>query len=188
MTLLEMKKKILRFIEEIDEEHAKLTQDPDIAAKLNDVINMVQNELARMKKIPAVAEDEEVVAGEPFELNSLPDFYQLRLVRFKNAAGEETGYQIMDNLVIFAEDGNATFYYYKYPEMITDETVDAEYEFELSQDALEIMPCGVAADLLKTDVSTNYGKIFADRYETMLQRLDSRISMPTVSIEGGYDI
>ncbi len=188
MTLLEMKKKILRLIEEIDEEHAKLTQDPDIAAKLNDVISMVQNELARMKKIPAVAEDEEVVAMEPFELNQLSEFYQLRLVRAKNEAGEEMSYQIVDNLMIFAENGVATFYYYKYPEMITDETEDEGYEFELSQDALEILPYGVAADLLKTDVSTNYGKIFADRYETMLQRLDSRISMPTVSIEGGYDI
>ena len=62
------------------------------------------------------------------------------------------------------------------------------YEFELSADALEIMPYGVAADLLKSDVSNNYGQIYSQRYESMLQRLDPRYSMGSIYIEGGLDI
>lgn len=186
MTLKEMKKKVLQLIEEIDENNEKLTSDPDIAAKLNSVINQVQFELARMKKIPA-STTEDVTSDEIFDMNNLDNFYQLRLLRFKNTSGEDATFEVVDNMVIFSEDGTATIFYYKYPESITDETKD-NYEFELSQDCLEILPYGVAADLLKTDVSTNYGKIYAERYETMLQRLDPRYSMGSISIEGGVDI
>lgn len=178
MTLLEMKKKVLQLIEEISD-NSDLTNDPDIKAKLNSVINQVQFELARMKKIPAYKE-EEVTAGKVFDMFTLENFYQLRLMRFSGS------YEMVENLVIFAEEGKAEFYYFKYPEAITDETTD-DYEFELSQDALEILPYGVASDLLKSDVSSNYGAIYTQRYETMLQRLDPRYSMGSIFIEGGVD-
>lgn len=179
MTLLEIKKKVLQLIEEISD-NANLTDDPDIKAKLNSVINMVQFELARMKKIPAYVQ-REVKAGEVVDMNTLENFYQLRLIRF-------TGdYDLMENLAIFPEDGTADIYYYRYPVAITDSTPDT-YEFELSLDALEILPFGVAGDLLKSDVSAQYGAIYSQRYETMLQRLDSRYSMGGISFEGGVDI
>jgi hypothetical protein len=50
------------------------------------------------------------------------------------------------------------------------------------------MPYGIAADLLKSDISSEYGSIYATRYETMLQRLDPRHQMPSISIEGGVSI
>ena len=186
MTLLEMKKKVLQLIEEIDDTKKSLTSDPDIEAKLNSVINQVQFELARMKKMLA-NEEENVNAGEVFELNSLTGFYQLRLLRFKDVSGMDAAYEVVDNMVIFSTKGKATFFYYKLPDTITDKTPDS-YEFELPQDALEIMPYGVAADLLKSDVSTQYGEIYAKRYETMLQRLDPRYAMETMLVEGGVDI
>ena len=179
MTLLEIKKKVLQLIEEISD-NANLTDDPDIKAKLNSVINMVQFELARMKKIPAFVQ-REVKAGEVVDMNTLENFYQLRLIRF-------TGdYDLIENLVTFLEDGTADIYYYRYPVAITDDTPDT-YEFELSLDALELLPFGVAGDLLKSDVSSQYGAIYSQRYETMLQRLDSRYSMAGIAIEGGVDI
>ena len=52
ITLGEMKKKVLGLIEELNPKSTLLTDDPDIAAKHNDVINQVMFELARMKKIP----------------------------------------------------------------------------------------------------------------------------------------
>jgi hypothetical protein len=117
MTLLEIKKKVLQLIEEISPNNANLTDDPDIKAKLNSVINMVQFELARMKKIPAYVQ-REVKAGEVVDMNTLDNFYQLRLIRF-------TGdYDLMENLAVFLEDGTADIYYYKYPEAITDNTPD----------------------------------------------------------------
>lgn len=178
MTLLEIKKKTLQLIEEITD-GTDLTNDPDIKAKLNSVINQVQFELARMKKIPAYKEVE--VSDQVLDLNTLDNFYQLRLLRFNGS------YEIVENLVAFNGTGTAEVFYYKYPEVITDETPD-DYSFELSQDALEILPYGVASDLLKSDVSTEYGAIYSQRYEIMLQRLDPRYSMGSFTIEGGIEI
>ena len=180
MTLLEIKKKVLQLIEEISPNNANLTDDPDIKAKLNSVINMVQFELARMKKIPAYVQ-REVKAGEVVDMNTLENFYQLRLIRF---AG---GFEAIEDMATFMEDGTADIYYYRYPVAITDSTPDS-YEFELSLDALEILPFGVAGDLLKSDVSAQYGAIYSQRYETMLQRLDSRYSLGGISFENGIDI
>ena len=47
------------------------------------------------------------------------------------------------------------------------------------------MVYGVAADLLKSDVSAEYGRIYSERYEQMLQRLDPRYTMNSIYIEGG---
>lgn len=179
MTLLEIKKKVLQLIEEISD-NANLTDDPDIKAKLNSVINMVQFELARMKKIPAYVQ-REVKAGEVVDMNTLENFYQLRLIRF---AG---GFEAIEDMATFMEEGTADIYYYRYPVAITDDTPDT-YEFELSLDALELLPFGVAGDLLKSDVSAQYGAVYSQRYETMLQRLDSRYSLGGISFEGGVDI
>ena len=68
--------------------------------------------------------------------------------------------------------------------MITEKTSDS-YEFDISSDALEIMPYGVAGDLLKSDVSTNYGQIYSQRYNDLLSRMDHRYQMPSMVIEGG---
>ena len=179
MTLLEIKKKVLQLIEEISD-NANLTDDPDIKAKLNSVINMVQFELARMKKIPAYVQ-REVKAGEVVDMNTLENFYQLRLIRFTG------GFEAIEDMATFMEEGTADIYYYRYPVAITDDTPDT-YEFELSLDALELLPYGVAGDLLKSDVSAQYGAVYSQRYETMLQRLDSRYSLGGISFEGGVDI
>ena len=183
MTLLEMKKKIHKKIEEESSNPEELTDDPDIEAKLNDVINQVMFELARMKKIPA-KETEQVRAGD-YELTDLANFYQLDRIKLTDANGEPAEVFVFGNTAEFSVDGTASFYYFKYPKRITDNTDDEKYKFELADDALEIMPYGVAADLLKSDVSANYGQIYAQRYETMLARLDSRTSMGTVFIQKG---
>ena len=183
MTLLDMKKKILKMIEEISSDPAEITDDPDIEAKLNDVINQVMFELARMKKIPA-KETEKVKAGD-YELTDLPDFYQLERIRFTDEKGESAEVFVFGNTAEFSTDGTAIFNYYKYPKRITEGTDDTKYKFELSDDALEIMPYGVAADLLKSDVSAEYGQVYAQRYETMLARLDSRTFTGSIFIEGG---
>ena len=167
MTLKQQKKKVLRLIEEISTVENKLTDDPDIEAKLNDVINQIMFELCRLKKILA-HEKREVEADEVIDLKNLENFFQLKLIRCKDAAGEDVNYELIDNLVIFNEAGTATIFYYEYPAPITDETKDEEYIFELAPEVLEIMPYGVAADLLKSDVSTNYGKVYAERYASSL--------------------
>ncbi|MBP3920836.1 MAG: hypothetical protein J6D28_04650 [Bacilli bacterium] len=188
MKLLEMKKKVLQLIEEVSTDTKKLTDDPDIEAKMNSVINQVQNELARMKKIPAYKEIEvDTNVKNTYDFKDIKgtdenEIYQLDVIR-----GIEYELKANGTVIKCLEDGTMEIDYFKYPIAITKDTDDDEYTFELSDDALEVMPYGVAADLLKSDVSNNYGQIYAQRYETMLQRLDPRYNMGTVYIEGGIE-
>lgn len=184
MKLGEMKKKVLRMIEEVNENNVQLTDDPDIAAKLNDVIQQVQIEVCRMKKIPTIYR-ETVDTFAMIDLRTIPGFYQLENIRYQDPEGNDIEYNVFGPIIEFPKPGDVTVYYNKYPERITSETSN-DYEFELTEDALEVLPYGVAADILKSDISNEYGKIYEQRYETMLARLDPRYSMGSIFIEGGY--
>jgi hypothetical protein len=192
MTLGDLKKKTLALIEEINPEATGLTDDPDIEAKLPYVINQILHELARFKKIPAY-EEIEVEKGDILDLTTLgrdedaeePDtrniFYQLDIIR-------NVEYEYLDNLhVRFLEDGTALVKYFRYPVNIDMDSEDTTI-LDLSDDALEIAPYGIAADVLKADVSNQYGTIYANRYREMIQSLDSRYSMGSVEFDGGLEI
>ena len=172
MTLEELKRKTLSLIEEISDS-ASMTDDPDIEAKLPYVINQILYELARFKKIPAY-EEMEVEKDEVLDLTTLgrnldteePDtrniFYQINNI-------QNVEYEYLDELhVKFLEDGKALIKYYKYPNKI-DENTDDSTVLDLSMDALEIAPYGIAADLLKSDVSNQYGAIYERRNREMIQ-------------------
>ena len=185
MTLNEMKKKYLALIEELNPLSDQLTDDPDISAKQNEVINQIMFELARMKKIPKYVEME-VTEGQVLEFADIEavcgyEVYQIDLVSGVRYAPKASG-----TVLKFKDSGTAEIDVFVYPERITEKT-KGSYEFELTPDVLEIMPYGIAADLLKSDVSSEYGSIYATRYETMMQRLDPRHSMNTIYIEGGVD-
>lgn len=184
MTHLEMKKKVLALIEELNPSHPALTEDPDIALKYNDVANQVMYELARMKKIPKYVEIEvtegEVVTFQTIESAVGYEVYQIGLVsgaKHQQKAGG-TIFKVLESGVLEVDC-------YVYPERITDKTKD-NFELELTPDVLEVMPYGIAADLLKSDMSAEYGSIYATRYESMLQRLDPRYAMTSITIEGGW--
>lgn len=187
MNLKEMKTKVLGLIEELNPNSELLTDDPDIAAKINEVTNQVMFELARMKKIPKYVELE-VAEGDTIEFADIEkkcgyEIYQIAIVR-----GVDCEYRANGTVLKVLESGTAEIDCFVYPERITPTTKDKAYEFELTPDALEVMPYGIAADLLKSDVSVDYGKIYADRYETMLARLDSRYAMTSITIEGGVNV
>lgn len=183
MTLKEMKMKVLGLIEELNPKSSLLTDDPDIATKINDVINQIMFELARIKKIPKYVEMKvskgDMVNFEHIEKECGYEIYQISLV-----AGVDYSPKANGTILKILEDGTAEIDVFVFPEKITSKTSDS-YEFELSADALEIMPYGVAGDLLKSDVSTEYGAIYAQRYELMLQRLDPRYQTASIYIEGG---
>ena len=187
MTLLEMKKKVLGLIEELNPNSEHLTDDPDIATKFNEVANQILFELARVKKFPKYVEME-VSEGDLIEFADIEkkcgyEVYQVNVFGGVNNVSKAYGtvYKIL-------ESGTAEIDCFVYPERITASTKDKAYEFELSPDVLEIMPYGIAADLLKSDVSSEYGSVYASRYEAMLNRLDPRYQMNSVYIEGGVDI
>ena len=187
MTLLDMKVKVLRLIEEENPESELLTDDPDIAAKFNSVINQVMYELARFKKLPKYVEmdvtEGDVITFEDLERECGYEIYQLGTI-----CGVKFTTKASGTVIKVLESGVAEIDCYVYPERITDKTNDKAYEFELSPDVLEIMPYGIAADLLKSDVSAQYGNVYAQRYAEMKQMLDTRYSMPMFTIEGGYNV
>ena len=185
MTLKELKRKVLVLVEEYDPTDGALTADDDIADKMNDVINQIMFEICRIKKIPKLIEmnvsEGDVIDFEALEAECGYAIYQVQLVT--GVAYETRG---DGTLLRMLESGKAEIDVFVYPEAITSDTKD-NYEFELTADVLEIMPYGIAADLLATDVSSNY-KEFKQRYETMLSRLDARNQMPMISIVGGFNV
>ena len=187
MTLYEMKKKVLGLIEEVSPTNELLTDDPDIATKINDVINQIMFELARFKKIPKYVEMD-VSEGDVIEFADIEKACGYEIYQLGTICGIKYVPKADGTVLKVLANGKAEIDCYVYPERITETTKDKGYEFELTSDALEIMPYGVAGDLLKSDVSTEYGTIYTTRYETMLQRLDPRYQMNSVYIEGGIDI
>lgn len=187
MTLKELKQKVLVLIEEYapDSEGKRLTADTDIDNKMNDVINQIMFELCRVKKLPKYIVMD-VTAGDLIDFDALArecgyDIYQVKLV---TGVGYET--RADGTILKMLDSGTAEIDVFVYPEAITSKTKDS-YEFELSADVLEIMPYGIAADLLSTDVSSNYQE-FRQRYETMLMRLETRNHLPSISIVGGINV
>lgn len=179
MTLEEMKNKVYSMIEEYNEDAEDLTEDEDLALKMNSVINQIQNELARHKKIPAIIELE-VEEGQIMLFDEISDdIYQLQNIKGVDA-------DVNLNEITFNEEGTAKIYYYKYPTQIDSDT-DDDYTFELSRDVLEIMPYGVAGDILKSDVSSQYGQIYFERYRQLLQELDTKYGTMVAYIDGGID-
>ena len=180
MTLEEMKYKVYAMIEEYNEDEDALTDDSDYATKINSIINQIQNELSRLKKLPEY-KSMEVTEGQIITLNSIDsNIYQLNVIK-------DVDYELIGDSVLFKEDKTAIIYYYRYPKQITQDTPDT-YKFELSDDVLEIMPYGVAGDLLKSDVSNQYGQIYSQRYAELKSQLDPRYSLGSIYIEGGIDV
>ena len=182
MKLEEMKKKTLKLIEEYDKaNNTDFTNDPDIATKINDVINQVMYELSRVKKIPDYIEldvkTNDLIRFE--DITTAHEIYQLDIVK-----GVKYEYKAQGTIIKCLEDGIAEIEYFRYPERITETNANS-YDFELSSDVLEIMPYGVAGDVLKSDVSNAYGNVYSQRYEQMKNQLDIRYNTGAVEIEEG---
>lgn len=180
MTLEEMKAKVLLMIEEYNEDEDTLSNDEDLGNKLNTVINQIQNELARYKKLSAY-KTINVEKGQQIKVSDIAeDFYQLNVIK-------DINYEPIGEFILFNETGTAKIYYYRYPTQIDQDTGD-DYVFELSTDLLEIMPYGVAGDILKSDVSETYGNIYYNRYRELLNGLDPRSNTGSIYIDGGVDL
>lgn len=186
MYLEELKKKTLGLIEEVSPDNEYLTEDPDIATKINDVINQVMYEIIRIKKLPKYVKLN-VMAGELVDFDIIERECGYEVFQINTASGVAYESKASGTVLKILESGTLELDIFVYPERITEKTKD-NYEFELSPDVLEIMPYGIAADLLKSDVSSEYGAVYANRYESMLQRLDPRYKLSSIRFEGGVDI
>lgn len=186
MKHIEMKKKVLAMIEEVSPNNPNLTEDPDIAAKYNEVTNQIMFELVRVKKMPKYVE-KEVKKGDLVTFSDIENECGYEVFQLGTVGGVQYSPKAEGTVLKILEDGTAEINCFVYPERITDQNAKS-YEFELSADVLEVMPYGIAGDLLKSDISTEYGSIYSTRYESMLQRLDPRYHTTSVYVEGGWNI
>lgn len=187
MTLREMRKKYLALIEEYNADSEQLTEDTDLIAKQNEVVNQIMFELARIKRIPKYVEIA-VNAGDVLTLEDIASECGYEVYQLGTICGVSFIPKASGTVFKILESGTAEIDVFVYPERITDTTRDAAYEFELSADVLEIMPYGIAADLLRSDESAQYGRVYAERYEQMKQQLDPRYQTAVYTVEGGYII
>lgn len=201
MTAKEMKIKTFSLIEEYYPEEKGLADDQDVLYKINGVINSIMLDLMKYRKIPAKYSYELKEDNTSLVFSSIPDFYQLNTI-------PDIEYEVVGNyeIVFDIEDielpKTITIYYFKYPKLMdltfkatetqTEEEVSAEYdetfELELEPDILEIMPYGIASDLLKNDMISGYGKYFYERYSELKGLIDSRKTQGMAMITGGINI
>lgn len=197
MTLKEMKVKTFSLIEEYYPDKKGLAEDEDVLNKINGVINQVQLDLMTYRKINAIKVIK-VAKNDNHTIDlkkKISNNYQIRSIKFD----ENIKYEMPnEDIIILPDDfeGQFTIYYYKYPILVEVDFYsekdrleeDEDYEFELDTILLEIMPYGIAADLLKMDMISNYGKYFYERYLEMKNKIDSRKTSGTISISGGVDV
>ena len=202
MKLKEMKEKTYSLIEEYYPEEINLAEDTDVINKMNGVVNQIIMDLMTYRKIPAVTDiTVEETDSKTLNLNTLiEDMYLLSKVRLDIDPRTDEEYEYenpFENIIELPDDyvGNVKVYYYRNPTLCTTEftsdaaraAYDNTYEFDLDPVLLEIMPYGIAADLLKMDMISNYGQYFYNRYLEMKQKIDPRHSAGTVRIVGGYN-
>ena len=193
-----MKIKTFSLIEEYYPDVPDLAEDEDVINKINGVVNQIIMDLMKYRKLPASKEVEiKEKDSKILDLSELlADSYQISNFYF----GEEVVDYNMPNetTLILPEEyvGTVTIYYYKFPKLAKtmfendDERTaeDNNFIFEQDPDILEIMPYGIAADLLKMDMISNYGSYFYQRYTELKQMIDSRKTKGLVIITGGVDI
>lgn len=198
MTLKEMKKKTFSLIEEYYPNEPKLAEDEDVINKINGIVNSIQLDLMKYRKINAsqvikIRENDKKI----FDIiDILDDCYQLNKLYFDE---DNVDYEmITDTIVKLPDDfiGEFTIYYYKYPILVETEfendtealEEDEDFEFELDPVLLEIMPYGIASDLLKMDMISGYGRYFNERYQELKNAIDTRKNTSNIFIRGGVEI
>lgn len=189
MTLKENKVLTLALIEEYSPKNPVLTDDEDIAMRLNSLYAMNYQELATIKKIVKVCDIEKTNNDKIYyrEYDLPDDLYQLkRVIALNKETGEvvETDYRLVGKSIYINDKSNFDYKleYYAYPEPITDDVDDENFDLEIDLDVQFILPYAVANDILKVDPSADYSAFKAE-YLRKLEQLDNRTVLPTISIE-----
>ena len=202
MTLKDMKIKVFSLIEEYYPELSGLAEDEDVLNKFNGIVNSIQVDLMKYRKIPA---NQTIEIDEPDEniitlSTAISDIYQLNKVILKpNDESMNVEYEFIDDDTLEIDPefrGNITVYYYKLPaicqlEFTSEqerEAYDEEFEFDIDLPLLEVMPYGVARDILRLDMISVYGTYFERTYNELKAQIDSRRTKGMIYATGGEDI
>ena len=202
MTLKEMKIKVFSLIEEYYPELEGMAEDEDVLNKINGVVNSIQLDLMKYRKIPAnteieITEDSDRIITISDEIKVI---YQLnKVVLVPERDGIRKDFNMLDEDNIELNDdfiGTVKIFYYKYPKMVKltfeededQDEYDENFKFDLDLVVQEVMPYGIARDLLRLDMISVYGTYFERTYNELKQQLDGRKTAGIITIYGGDDI
>ena len=180
MTLREGKRKVYELLDEYTSGGA-VEIDADLEAKMADLFDLAQKDVAQAKKIWRVA-NIDLAGGEGIQLYELPeDLFEIARLWIN---GRETKqYEVIAGKL--AADGGTTgtamLEYAALPKTIPLDA-DDEYEFEVAEDAAACMPYYVAAQVLLPDLVLDFSP-FWQMYLTKRAAL-----IPTVRKSGGGGI
>lgn len=190
MTLGENKKITLALIEEYSPTNVYLTDDEDIANRLNLVYAPNYQELSQIKRIIKTKVLREITGQteKGYEEVSMPsNMYQLiKIVALDEYNNEvEADYRTLGNKILISKEKDAKYVleYYMYPSEINEETPDNFY-LELDQDAQMLLPYLIANDILKVDPSSDY-TAFQAEYRRKLDLLNPRKILTSAIVEEG---
>ncbi len=190
MTLGENKKITLGLIEEYSKTNTALTDDEDIAMRLNFAYATNYQELSQNKKIIKTRILKEISgeSSEGYTEYSLPNnMYQIKriLALDENNNVMEPDYYLLGKKIYISNQSDYQYIleYYQYPTIITEQTPDT-FMLEIDQDVQMILPYAVANDILKVDPSADYSAFLAE-YQRKKENLDTRTEIPSITVEEG---
>ncbi len=190
MTLGENKKITLGLIEEYSKTNTDLTDDEDIAMRLNFAYATNYQELSQNKKIIKTRVLKEISGetSEGYTEYSLPNnMYQMKriLALDENNNIMETNYYLLGKKIYISNQSDYRYIleYYQYPTVITEQTPNT-FMLEIDQDVQMILPYAVANDILKVDPSADYSAFLAE-YQRKKENLDTRTEIPSITVEEG---
>lgn len=190
MTLGENKKITLGLIEEYSKINTALTEDEDIATRLNFIYATNYQELSQVKKIIETKNIKGLTNNthDGYTKYTLPDdLYQIKKVIAldENNRIKDTDYYILGKDIYINNKSSHKYIleYYRFPTTITENTKD-DFVLEIDEDAQMILPYAVANDILKVDPSADYSS-FLNEYRRKKEELDTRKEIPSITVIEG---
>ena len=170
MTLGDGKRKVYELLDEYGVSGEGV--DSDMAAKMNDLFDISQKEIAKRQKILRFYEIERESGVTEYPMPA--GFLKLRRLR-RDGQITRRRYEWRGKSIVIpeSEPGEFEAEYFSAPETIGPDTPD-EHEFEVREDACQAMPFFVAAMVLSSDLVQD-ANIYLSMYQMALQELDTTL-------------
>jgi hypothetical protein len=179
LTLGEAKRKIMIELDESGETDV-LENIGDYSAKLPDIFNTVQKELAMFCKPIEKAVEVAIRNGHYMKPN---DCYVIKAIYKDN---KKATFREIGNKIIL-ENGRYEVIYEALPENI-DENTEDDYEFEIDVDCQEAMIHGVCAQICINDEPELYQTYF-ERYNLAIANINDKLGKTTkLTFSGGVNL
>lgn len=187
MTYGENKKIFFSLIDEYNPGNEYFTDDEDARTKCANLYNTRYSDLASQKFNKKLKTYEITQKDRGYTSFKLPNGTFIKVLGGRNEYNEEIPmkYRIEGESILVSNEtpGRILLEYTPFPTTINDET-DDDFELEIDDELANILPFGVAADLLKTDPGEDW-TAFEKEYERRYQKIINARTTMSVNITEG---